>query len=95
MIIPSMHDSLPRIVDRFPRYRDRILRLCVGDSNIADLCEDYDRVLETIEAIDRQARTTDTHERDYGELLKLASQLEMELLDRIDPRAYPDRKAGV
>ena len=40
----------PRIVERFPVYRERILRKCFQDAAVAELCRDYDCLIETIEA---------------------------------------------
>lgn len=73
----------PRIVERFPDYRERILRKCFQDAAVAELCRDYDCLIETLDA--EKARqgtaTSDLHE----DLLELVNALEEELMDRLGP----------
>jgi hypothetical protein len=74
----------PRIVERLPGHRERILRACFRDAAIAELCRDYDALLEAIE-VERPDPDPGAHQdRRKHELLDLACDLEKELLDRLD-----------
>ena len=73
----------PHIVDRFPGHRDRILRKCFQDAAVAELCRDYDCLIEALEAAKNRQGTT-SHANDVRqELLELANTLEQELLGRL------------
>lgn len=75
----------PHIVERFPGYRDRILRKCFQDAAVAELCRDYDCLIEALEAEKpRQGKIGQANDV-RQELLQLANALEQELLDRIGP----------
>jgi hypothetical protein len=71
----------PRIVERLPSHRARILRACFRDAAVAELCRDYDMLAEAQEG--RVARDGLSNER-HTELLDLMDDLERELLDRLD-----------
>ena len=71
----------PRIVNRFPGYRERILRKYFQDVAVAELCRDYDCLIETLEA-EKSRQGIASHRQ---ELLELAEALEKELLVRIGP----------
>jgi hypothetical protein len=74
----------PRIVDRFPGHRERILQKRFQDSAVAELCRDYDCLIETLEAAgNRQGATGGQASETRKELLELAIALEKELLDRL------------
>lgn len=82
----------PRIIERFPSYRERILRARFCDDVLDELCRDYDSVLEALEgegvnetAALRQARTR-------KELLQLARDLEQEVLARL--ASYEEQEKG-
>jgi hypothetical protein len=76
----TMSQVAPRIVDRFPGYRERILRKCFQDVAVAELCRDYDTLIEALETAEsRQGTASDVHQ----ELLELVSALEQELMDRL------------
>jgi hypothetical protein len=75
----------PRIVERFPGHRDRILRKCFQDTAVAELCRDYDCLIETLEAAKTRQNTTSQASDTREELLQLANALEQELLDRLGP----------
>jgi len=74
----------PRIVERLPSHRERILRGCFRDAAIAELCRDYDALLVAIEAEQPDADSGAPAERRKHDLLDLACDLEKELLDRLD-----------
>jgi hypothetical protein len=73
----------PHIVDRFPGHRDRILRKCFQDAAVAELCRDYDCLIEALEAEKPWQNTTSQASETREELLQLAKALEQELLDRL------------
>ena len=82
----------PRIVARFPSYRERILQARSRDDILDELCRDYDSVLVALEgkgvdetAALRQARTRQ-------ELLQLARDLEQEVLARL--ASYEEQEEG-
>ena len=78
-----MSQVAPHIVDRFPGYRDRILRKCFQDEAVAELCRDYDCLIEMLEAAkSRQGADSQASDRQQ-ELLELANALEKELLNRL------------
>ena len=81
----------PRIVDRFPGYRERILRKYFQDVAVAELCRDYDCLIKTLEAA-KSRQGTASHAGDLRkELLELVNALEKELLVRIGPGFDQDR----
>ena len=73
----------PRIVERFPSHRDRILRKCFQDAAVAELCRDYDCLIETLESAKPRPGTTGQAHDTRQDLLELAKALEQELLDRL------------
>ena len=73
----------PHIVDRFPGHRDRILRKYFQDEAVAELCRDYDCLIETLEAAKSRQSTGSQASDRQQELLELANALEEELLDRL------------
>jgi transposase-like protein len=75
----------PRIVDRFPGYRERILRKYFQDAAVSELCRDYDCLIETLEATKSRQGTASQASDLRQELLELAKALEKELLVRIGP----------
>ena len=75
----------PRIVNRFPGYRDRILKKCFQDVAVAELCRDYDCLIETLEAAKSRQGIASQASDLRQELLELAEALEKELLVRIGP----------
>ena len=75
----------PRIVGRFPGYRERILRKYFQDVAVAELCRDYDCLIETLEAAKSRQGTASQASELRRELLDLAKALEKELLVRIGP----------
>jgi hypothetical protein len=76
----AMSQVAPRIVDRFPGYRERILRKCFQDVAVAELCRDYDTLIEALETAESsQDSASDVHQ----ELLELVNALEQELMDRL------------
>lgn len=78
-----MASTQPRIANRFPHYRELILRECKGDTAIGELCRDYDSLVEEIEAIESKPGSAESPDSTHHELLKLANALERELLDRL------------
>jgi len=75
----------PRIVERFPVYRERILRKCFQDAAVAELCRDYDCLIETIEAANPRQGAASQAGDVRQDLLELVNALEQELLDRLGP----------
>jgi len=78
-----MAHVLPRIVERFPSHREQILRARFRDAAIAELCRDYDTLVEALEeeAMTKKiAEPTNTHQ---GELRSLMEDLEKELFERM------------
>lgn len=75
----------PRIVERFPIHRERILRKCFQDAAVAELCRDYDCLIETLEAAKPVQETAGQTSDARQELLELVNALEQELLDRLGP----------
>ena len=74
----------PQIVERFPKYRSRVLAVLPQDPLFAELSKDYDRVVEALELECRSPRETGTDpEKTYRELLRLKRELEFELLERL------------
>ena len=77
----------PHIVDRFPGHRDRILRKCFQDASVAELCRDYDCLIEALEAAKTRQGAASQASEFRRELLELANALEQELLDRLGPES--------
>jgi len=75
----------PRIVERFPVHRERILRKCFQDAAVAELCRDYDCLIEVLEAGPPRQGTASQASDTRQELLQLAAALEQELLGRLGP----------
>ena len=78
-----MSQILPRIVQRFPKYRAQILVARKQDSVLDELCRDYDTVLRVLETEEERRRTGGGNEDKYRELVQLARDLERELLTRL------------
>lgn len=73
----------PRIVERFPDHRERILHKYFQDAAVAELCRDYDCLIETLEAAKSRQGAASQAGDIRQELLELAGALEQELLDRL------------
>jgi uncharacterized protein YdcH (DUF465 family) len=69
------------IVERFPRFRERIMELCASDIAVCELCEDYDEVLKALSAI---AGEPHVESKSVNELKELKRILEQELQERLD-----------
>jgi len=82
-----MSQVAPRIVERFPAHRERILRKCFQDAAVAELCRDYDCLLETLEAAKLRQDTASQASDIRQDLQELATALEQELLDRLGPES--------
>ena len=82
----------PRIVARFPSYRERILEARSGDDILDELVRDYDSVLEALEGkgVDETAALRQAQTRQ--ELLQLARDLEQEVLARL--ASYEGQEKG-
>jgi len=82
----------PRIVARFPSYRERILQARSGDGILDELVRDYDSVLEALEGkgVDETAALRQAQTRQ--ELLQLARDLEQEVLARL--ASYEGQEKG-
>ena len=82
----------PRIVARFPSYRERILRARTCDDVLVELCRDYDSVLEALEGKGVDETTALRQVRTRQELLQLARDLEQEVLTRL--ASYEEQEQG-
>jgi hypothetical protein len=75
----------PRIIDRFPGYRERILQRCFQDAAVAELCWDYDALIEVIHAEESRQGFAKNTSGTPQELRELVNALEQELMDRLRP----------
>jgi len=75
-----------RIVDRFLGYRESILEKRFQDAAVAELCRDYDCLIETLEATKSRQGTASQASDVRQERLELANALEKELLYRLGLR---------
>ena len=79
-----MMRTLPRIVERFPKYRDQVLRTQFLDVEFKDLCRDYDSVASALESEEKRLGQGGERRRDsYRELVRLSRELENEVLRRL------------
>jgi hypothetical protein len=85
-IVTLMESVQPGIVDRFPGHRDRILRKYFQDEGVAELCRDYDCLIEALDAAKSRQGTASQASDRQQELLELANELEKELLERLGLR---------
>jgi hypothetical protein len=75
---------MPRIVERFPKYRDQVLRTLFLDVEFKDLCRDYDSVACALESEEKRLSQEGEHPQDsYRELVRLSRELENEILRRL------------
>ncbi len=79
-----MKQAHPGIVDLFPDDREKILKLCVTDVAVGELCEDYDEVLNALKRITRELQAENYHSWSVNELNVLRRELEQELQERLD-----------
>ena len=75
---------IPKIVERFPNYRDRVLSALSRDRVMSELCTDYDSVMSELEIAEGRSngggeQTTQI----YRELARLKRDLEHEVLARL------------
>ena len=73
----------PRLIERFPAYREEVLRRRFQDELIDELCRDYDRVVGMLDANQQQSETAMTDCKQRQELQALARKLEHEFLERL------------
>ncbi len=81
---------IPRIVERFPKYRSRVLNALPRDGTMAELCDDYDKVVAALEI--EEIPTGRGHEKSqetYQELVRLKRELEYEFLERLATSEEP------
>ena len=82
---------IPRIVERFPKYRSRVLNALPRDGTMAELCEDYDKVVAVLEAEEtRSAEGGEISQEAHRELVRLKRELEFELLERLATSDEPE-----
>ena len=75
---------IPKIVERFPNYRDRVLSAWSRDQIISELCADYDAVISDLEIVEARSNGSDEQTtRTYRELARLKRELEHEVLARL------------
>jgi hypothetical protein len=78
---------VPRIINRFPGKRQLIIDLCTSDMVVSELCEDYEKLIDTlVEAgVDVNSKQIPVPETSsLYELFILKKELEQELLDRLE-----------
>ena len=73
----------PRIIERFPEYRERILQERSRGVIVDELCRDYDAILEALEAENAGEIIAHRRARTHQQLLQLARALEQEMLTRL------------
>lgn len=82
---------IPRIVERFPKYRSHVLNALPRDGVMAELCEDYDKVVEALETEEIRSGKGEGKSREtYRELVRLKRELEYELLERLATSGKPE-----
>ncbi|MEA3278048.1 MAG: hypothetical protein U9Q81_22730 [Pseudomonadota bacterium] len=75
---------IPKIVERFPKYRNRVLTALSHDRVMAELCEDYDAVMSDLEIVElRSSGSGEQTTKTYRELARLKRELEHEVLARL------------
>ena len=84
-----MARAYPSLVERYPGYRDEVLRRRFQDKLLDELCRDYDRVVRALEVIEPESDTTNTNSED---LRALARKLEHEFLERLATHASSEHK---
>ncbi len=84
-----MAGAYPSLVERYPGYRDEVLRRRFQDKLLDELCRDYDRVVRALEVIEPESDTTNTNSE---ELRTLARKLEQEFLERLASHASSEHK---
>ena len=71
---------IPRIVERFPKYGSRVLNALPRDGAMAELCEDYDKIVDALETEETcTAKEGEKSHEAYRELVRLKRELEFEL----------------
>ena len=78
-----MAEPVPRIVQRFPCYRDRLLRARWRDSDLGELIEDYDTLAEALETEEAHRKSGQGSEQAYKDLVGLCRELENDILRRL------------
>ena len=75
---------VPRIIDRFPGKRQRIIDLCSRDMAVSELCEDYEKLIDTLikSGVDLDNQPASVAQS-LHDLFILKQELEQELLDRL------------
>ncbi|HBH34981.1 MAG TPA: hypothetical protein DDW45_00790 [Gammaproteobacteria bacterium] len=75
---------VPRIIAQFPGERQRIIDLCTGNTSARELCEDYEKLIDTlVEAgVDPNGEQM-PESSSLHDLFILKQELEQELLDRL------------
>ena len=75
---------VPRIIDRFPSKRQRIIDLCSRDMAVSELCEDYEKLIDTLikSGVDLDNQPA-SEAQSLHDLFILKQELEQELLDRL------------
>ena len=64
------------IIDRFPDYRERILQRCIQDTAVAELCRDYDALMEALQADEPRQSLANDASGTRQELRELVNALE-------------------
>jgi hypothetical protein len=81
----------PRLIERFPAYREEVLRRRFQDELIDELCRDYDRVLSMLDAGQQESGTSRPDTQQRQELQALARKLEHEFLERLASKVVNEK----
>lgn len=84
----------PRLLERFPAYRDQALKLRFQDKVLDELCKDYDRVTRVLESQKTESAMNSTTSNKRQELMSLARKLEHEYLERLASHAASEQKSS-
>jgi hypothetical protein len=87
-----MHRSYPRLIERYPAYRDVALKQRFQDKVLDELCRDYERVARALETQKTELAMNSTTSNKRQELMSLARKLEHEYLERLASHAEGEQK---
>ena len=90
--VDSVALCYPRLIERFPAYRDEVLRWRFRDALIDELCRDYDCVVKAIDAGGQRSEFAGAGNDERRELQALARKLEHEFLERLAAHAASEHK---
>lgn len=85
---------VPRIIDQFPGERQQIFDLCTGNTLVRELCEDYEKLIDTLvkAGVDPNGEQM-PESSSLHDLFILKQELEQELLDRLRRQCKTPKQA--